>query len=534
MKAISHINQLLFWFLRRTKYTIATQYNYFKKTNQKLYTSGLCLLLLVVAGACSEDESDPDIDPPTSKITVSAENINPGEEVTFTSASTGQVDKIEWIFEGGNILSSNKPTVKVLYANEGSFKATLKVSNSAGSDDDQKTIQVDKTNTGTNLNADFKSNIRNVAVGSEVTFSDMSSGNPNQWSWSFQGGTPNTSTIENPKVVFNQAGVFRISLTVSNDQDSDTEVKDNYISVFEPANAAFTSDVTEIIEGNTVAFTDQSTNAGQWLWTFPGGTPETSTEQNPVVQYDTSGTYSVTLEVSNSDSTNSITKENFIHVKPAIDIISDLIAHYKFDANLTNEVDAGDPGIAQGNVTYINDRNGNSNAALSFNGTSGYVNYSNPIPGPDYIGDLTFSFWMNTANINTESTILGLFSSKSYIDIRKVNDQIEYRVMFRGNSVASISITEIVKATIPANSWVHVAIRHKATDVFEIFINNKLSGREEITRAQITEKSENSYMGAKDTGSSDQIEYYEGALDDLRIYTRALTNDEIKAVYEEQ
>ncbi|HEX4888366.1 MAG TPA: M43 family zinc metalloprotease, partial [Luteibaculaceae bacterium] len=53
-----------------------------------------------------------------------------------------------------------------------------------------------------------------------------------------------------------------------------------------------------ICQGNTVSFTDYSyNNVSSWSWSFPGGTPSTSTERNPTVTYNTPGTYDVTLTV---------------------------------------------------------------------------------------------------------------------------------------------------------------------------------------------------------------------------------------------
>jgi PKD repeat protein len=49
----------------------------------------------------------------------------------------------------------------------------------------------------------------------------------------------------------------------------------------------------------TVQFTDQSTGATSWSWNFPGGTPSTSTLQNPVVVYNTAGNFDVTLQAFN-------------------------------------------------------------------------------------------------------------------------------------------------------------------------------------------------------------------------------------------
>ena len=74
--------------------------------------------------------------------------------------------------------------------------------------------------------------------------------------------------------------------------------------------ADFTSDVTSIAATGTVNFTDLSTvdplgpPITAWSWLFEGGTPATSTLQNPSVQYNTVGTYDVSLEVTNADGSN--------------------------------------------------------------------------------------------------------------------------------------------------------------------------------------------------------------------------------------
>lgn len=82
-----------------------------------------------------------------------------------------------------------------------------------------------------------------------------------------------------------------------------------------PPNANFTGTPTAICVGSSVAFTDTSDNAPSvWNWSFPGGTPATSTAQNPTVQYNTPGTYSVTLIATNFNGSNTKTITDYITV----------------------------------------------------------------------------------------------------------------------------------------------------------------------------------------------------------------------------
>lgn len=104
-------------------------------------------------------------------------------------------------------------------------------------------------------------------------------------------------------------------------QDDDNKYVLHTTSVMLPllepdeANANFTVDNTTPCLGSPVQFTDLS--AGSiitWNWTFEGGTPATSTDENPVVTYNTQGTYDVTLFVSDGTTNSTLTMENMIDV----------------------------------------------------------------------------------------------------------------------------------------------------------------------------------------------------------------------------
>lgn len=89
------------------------------------------------------------------------------------------------------------------------------------------------------------------------------------------------------------------------------------ISVTAPT-AAFTANTTILCQNQSVQFTDHSSGPpSSWDWSFPGGTPSSSTLQNPVVFYSEPGVYSVSLTVSNQAGTNSISNPSYITVNLA-------------------------------------------------------------------------------------------------------------------------------------------------------------------------------------------------------------------------
>jgi len=171
---------------------------------------------------------------------------------------------------------------------------------------------------GTTVNADFSGTPTTIPVGGTVDFTDLSTGSPTSWSWTFTGGTPATSTTQNPAgIQYNTAGIYPVSLTATNGSGSDTETKTNYITVGDtPPIADFIADVTSIPVGGTVNFTDLSAGAPtSWSWTFTGGTPASSTIQNPTgIQYNTAGTYAVSLTATNATGSDTETKNAYIFV----------------------------------------------------------------------------------------------------------------------------------------------------------------------------------------------------------------------------
>ena len=82
-----------------------------------------------------------------------------------------------------------------------------------------------------------------------------------------------------------------------------------------PLVADFSGTPLTVCAGSTVQFTDLSTGGVTgWTWTTTGGTPATSTDQNPLIQYDTPGTYDVTLDITDGTQNETKTETAYITV----------------------------------------------------------------------------------------------------------------------------------------------------------------------------------------------------------------------------
>jgi PKD repeat protein len=128
--------------------------------------------------------------------------------------------------------------------------------------------------TATALGANFTQSTTTVCAGSTVSFSDVSTGSPVSWSWSFPGGTPSSSTQQNPTVTYNAPGTYNVSLTVT-DASSGT---DSYTStgavvvVGNPSisitgsnvtcNGACNGSATSTVTGGTAPYTISWSNGG--------------------------------------------------------------------------------------------------------------------------------------------------------------------------------------------------------------------------------------------------------------------------------
>ncbi len=226
-----------------------------------------------------------------------------GSPTLFTDLSTGAGLQWHWNLGDGNVSSVQNPSHT--YANSGNFTAQLLVTNSFGC--------IDSIAHSAIVNpqpfASFNSN--GGCAGSLTNFTDLSSvsaGSITSWNWDFGDGT--VSGAQNPSHLFAVDSTYVVTLTVAAAAGCSSIVAIPVIIHPLPV-AVFTANI--VCQNYSTIFTNQSTGAGQWLWTLGDG--DSSLLQNPTHIYNGSGNFTVNLlAVTSFGCRDSITQT--IHINP--------------------------------------------------------------------------------------------------------------------------------------------------------------------------------------------------------------------------
>jgi len=148
-----------------------------------------------------------------------------------------------------------------------------------------------------------------------------------------------------------------------------------------PPESDFSATQISSTDGITVQFNDKSSNnPDKWLWTFEGGNPSTSTEENPIVTYYESGVYDVKLYTRNDDGDDEIGQDDYISIG-------------QFNNPTWTEIDITVNGVTKtipidGSVMFLNF----DNSSMSY-----YAETSGLTAGNTQVGLLIY--WDNTVDL---------------------------------------------------------------------------------------------------------------------------------------
>lgn len=192
---------------------------------------------------------------------------------------------------------------------------------------------------GTDYSTSYKIKVSTTSQTTHASFTDVASYGESTFGTTYSKRTIDLSTYDNQQVY--------IAFVMAQDDGDDWYIDSVRVNGnFAAPVADFSANSTTACVGSTVNFTDNSTNSpSSWAWTFNGGTPATSTLQNPIVTYSTAGTYDVSLTVTNASGSDSKTMSSYIVVaeNPVISLSSSSdVSCFGFnDGNITITVSSG-------------------------------------------------------------------------------------------------------------------------------------------------------------------------------------------------
>jgi hypothetical protein len=193
-----------------------------------------------------------------------------------------------------------------------------------------------------------------------------------------------------------------------------------------------------------------------------------------------------------------------------------LVGWWPFNGNANDESGNGNDGVVNG-ATLTEDRNGNSNTAYQFNGSSYVTIYPNN-SNSNVVNEITISGW---AISNNGNTYLASKSDEASGDYRIIQ-QNDYSALLLNGSEYTFSMN------FPINEWYHIAVTHDINSNTKIYINGSVSLSSSTNVYPPRNSNTNLDFGRDAFGLS---EYHSGKLDDIAIFNRALTEQEIQNLY---
>lgn len=218
-------------------------------------------------------------------------------------------------------------------------------------------------------------------------------------------------------------------------------------------------------------------------------------------------------------------------VKAQIDLQNGLLTHYTFSGNSNDASASLNHGTVYG-ATLTTDRFGNANSAYSFDGVNDYIDFSTSnLLNNSY----SYSFWVKATTIPGNGgytymlSIGGTGGDQSFDIVNNANGATGWTVggyNTGGNPVVSF----VAVGTLPTpNTWYHCVMTRDNTAmklyVDGVFIGSSSTGGLPPNFGSSTK----GVIGARCTVS----QFFNGVIDDVRIYNRVLSNNEIMELYSE-
>lgn len=235
----------------------------------------------------------------------------------------------------------------------------------------------------------------------------------------------------------------------------------------------------------------------------------------------------------------------------AAEVPSDgLVAYYACSGNFDNSAPTSLPQSVNYGATFAVDRFGNANSACYFNGNEAYIE----VPDDDAFsiittGALTVSAWMSPEVLNFDITDncyvhwLGKGESGQHewtfrmynkdITCSEDNDRHNRISAYAFNLGGNLGSGSYVQEAVTAGEWIHIVARYDTvSNTITIFKNGAQKDQDPLHDNTYNVVPENGTAPFR-MGTRSKWTYFQGRIDDVRIYNRALYDEEILALYNE-
>jgi len=288
---------------------------------------------------------------------------------------------------------------------------------------------------------------------------------------------------------------------------------------------SFTASATSVEAGTTISFTDGSTNTPfLWTWSLPGATPNRSNIKDPMVVYEFSGTYPVTLKTRNEFGANQFSIDRYITVTapPAIDIDTKAQLRYTFDGDILNS------DLNKGIINITATSAGTPQFGIRPGGGEAYIcDGINPLIIPGYTGingagARTVALWIKTSSASTSGVVhWGASGTLSRASFKMQNTGV-IRFEYQGGGQNGVT-------PINDGQWHHIAYSYNG-DTVKLYVD----GVEDFTASGILINTGNAGQTDVNIGSQLGGSIFLGSIDDVRIFDVVLTPAEIVTLSEIQ
>ena len=206
-------------------------------------------------------------------------------------------------------------------------------------------------------------------------------------------------------------------------------------------------------------------------------------------------------------------------------IYNGLIAYYPFNGNVNDESGNGNSGTVYG-ATLASDRFGNTNSAYYFNGTSDYIEVPHS-ESLNFQNELTLAVWVKSDEpINPETYVIAKGDEVPF-SLRVKTGFYDFVI---GNNRLS-SIVSPTSTTPREDVWHFIVGTYDGT-IAKIYIDGILEDSDLYSQNMLSNNNQMQF-GHRPSSRNSSIVYYKGAIDDIRIYDRALSIEEILELYNE-